>query len=109
MPGKVAFLYATFPRPTETFVRRELRGLGELGFDPDAHSIWKGDAEWHGKQIKRFRLVRLWSLFFWIPFWLFLLDLSLALAFGCSLWSLLSVLISAVAFDCSSWLLILSF
>ena len=69
MPGKVAFLYATFPRPTETFVRRELRGLGELGFDPDAHSIWKGDAEWHGKQIKRFRLVRLWSLFFWIPFW----------------------------------------
>ena len=71
MSGKVVFLYATFPRPTETFVRRELGGLSELGFDPDAHSIWKGEAEWCGKRINRFRLVRLWSLFFWIPYWAF--------------------------------------
>ena len=69
MSGKVAFLYATFPRPTETFVRRELAGLVELGFDPIAHSIWKGKAEWNGKRIIRFRMFRLWTLFFWLPFW----------------------------------------
>ena len=71
MSGKVAFLYATFPRPTETFVRRELAGLGKLGFDPVAHSIWKGEATWNGKKINRFRLSNLWSLFFWIPYWAF--------------------------------------
>lgn len=71
MSGKVAFLYATFPRPTETFVRRELAGLRKLGFDPVAHSIWKGEATWNGKKINRFRLSNLWSLFFWIPYWAF--------------------------------------
>ena len=71
MSGKVAFLYATFPRPTETFVRRELAGLREIGFDPVAHSIWKGEAEWNGKKINRFRLSDLWTLFFWIPYWAF--------------------------------------
>lgn len=71
MSGKVAFLYATFPRPTETFVRRELAGLRKIGFDPVAHSIWKGEATWNGKKINRFRLSKLWSLFFWLPFWAF--------------------------------------
>ena len=71
MSGKVAFLYATFPRPTETFVRRELAGLGKLGFDPVAHSIWKWEATWNDKKVNRFRLSNLWSLFFWIPYWAF--------------------------------------
>lgn len=69
MSGKVAFLYATFPRPTETFVRRELKALDKLGFRPIAHSIWKGKEFWQGIPIHLFRLSRLWSLFFWIPFW----------------------------------------
>jgi colanic acid/amylovoran biosynthesis glycosyltransferase len=69
--GKVAFLYATFPRPTETFVRRELAGLAKLGFHPVAHSIWKGKRQWNGKKINRFRLSKLWTLFFWIPYWAF--------------------------------------
>ena len=71
MSGKVAFLYATFPRPTETFVRRELKALGDQGFHPVVHSIWKGKSRWEGIRIHRFRLFRLWSLCFWIPFWAF--------------------------------------
>ena len=71
MSGKVAFLYATFPRPTETFVRRELSGLAEIGFHPVAHSIWKGKDQWNGNKINRFRLSSLWTLFFWIPYWAF--------------------------------------
>ena len=65
----VAFFYATFPRPTETFVRRELRALGEIGLKPDIYSIWKGLDEWEGRPINRFRLFKLWTLFFWIPYW----------------------------------------
>ena len=67
--SKVAFFYATFPRPTETFVRRELRALGEIGLKPDIYSIWKGLDEWEGKSIYRFQLLKLWTLFFWIPYW----------------------------------------
>ena len=67
--SKVAFFYATFPRPTETFVRRELRALEKIGFQPDLYSIWKGLEDWEGKSIYRFRMLRLWSLFFWIPYW----------------------------------------
>jgi glycosyltransferase involved in cell wall biosynthesis len=67
--SKVAFFYATFPRPTETFVRRELRALGEIGLQPDIYSIWKGLDEWEGRPIYRFRLFKLWTLFFWIPYW----------------------------------------
>ncbi|MBT3668286.1 MAG: glycosyltransferase [Opitutae bacterium] len=67
--SKVAFFYATFPRPTETFVRRELRALEKIGFQPDLYSIWKGLEDWEGKSIYCFRLLKLWSLFFWIPYW----------------------------------------
>ena len=31
---RVALIYATFPRPTETFVRRELRAMCESGLKP---------------------------------------------------------------------------
>ena len=67
---KVAFLYATFPRPTETFVRRELRALWKLGFEVTPFSIWKGNDTFDGRKIRCFRLWELWSLFFWLPFWL---------------------------------------
>ena len=70
--NKVAFFYATFPRPTETFVRRELRAFAQIGFDPDLYSIWKGRSEWEGKKILKFQLFRLLSLFFWIPYWAWL-------------------------------------
>ncbi len=66
---KVAFFYATFPRFTETFVRRELRAFDKIGFHPELYSIWRGQREWEGKKINRFQLFHLFSLFFWIPYW----------------------------------------
>ncbi len=66
---KVAFFYATFPRPTETFVRRELRALDDIGFKPDIYSIWGGNSEWENRKINRFRFPRLLTLFFWLPYW----------------------------------------
>ena len=67
--SKIAFFYATFPRPTETFVRRELRGLQKLGMDPELYSIWQGHKSWEGKPIHLFPLWNIFTLFFWIPFW----------------------------------------
>ena len=66
---KVAFLYATFPRPTETFVRRELTALWGVGAKITPISIWRGDDVFEGHKIDRFRLGELWSLLFWLPYW----------------------------------------
>jgi len=70
--NKVAFLYATFPRPTETFVRRELRALAEFEFFPNIYSIWKGENSWEDRKIYKFQLSKLSLLPFWIPYWFFL-------------------------------------
>lgn len=67
--SKVAFLYATFPRPTETFVRRELRALEKIEFLPDLYSIWKGADKWENKSINKFYFFKLITLFYWIPYW----------------------------------------
>ncbi|MDE0577738.1 MAG: hypothetical protein OSB39_12380, partial [Opitutales bacterium] len=69
---KVAFLYATFPRPTETFVRRELTALWVIGAEITPISIWRGDDVFEGRKIDRFRLPELWSLLFWLPYWVLL-------------------------------------
>ena len=68
---RVAFLYATFPRSTETFVRRELRAMGKLGFEPDAYSIWGGCPTWENRSINLFRKSKLCLLLFWIPYWIY--------------------------------------
>jgi len=69
---KVAFLYATFPRSTETFVRRELRALWDRGLEVQAYSLWGGKKKWNGIEIELFNKYKLVSLFFWIPYWAFL-------------------------------------
>jgi colanic acid/amylovoran biosynthesis glycosyltransferase len=66
---KVAFIYATFPRPTETFVRRELRSLIKIGFKPDIYSIWQGHDDWEGNKVFRFSMLDLLKLVYWLPYW----------------------------------------
>ena len=66
---KLAILYTTFPRPTETFVRRELKGLFKLGLVPDLYSIWKGNKTWEGKEIHLFPLWKIVLLIIWLPYW----------------------------------------
>ena len=66
---KLAFFYATFPRPTETFVRRELRYLQKIGLSPEIFSIWKGEKNWEGNSIHLFPFLNILCLLFWIPYW----------------------------------------
>ncbi|MFP6900122.1 MAG: glycosyltransferase [Opitutales bacterium] len=67
---KVAILYATFPQPTETFVRRELRAMLDMGAPIVPFSIWQGGGEFHGVEVRPFRLRELFSLVWWLPLWL---------------------------------------
>ena len=66
---KISFFYATFPRPTETFVRRELRYLQKIGLSPEIFSIWKGEKNWEDKSIHLFPFLNILCLLFWIPYW----------------------------------------
>jgi|TARA_E500000178_G_scaffold200316_1_gene198202 colanic acid/amylovoran biosynthesis glycosyltransferase len=66
---KLAFFYATFPRPTETFVRRELRAINQLDLSPRIYSIWGGAKHWEGIQVYRFSCWKLYSVLFWLPYW----------------------------------------
>ena len=50
-------------------MRRELKTLQEIGFEPVVYSIWKGNAEWNGRKISRFSLLKLITLIYWIPYW----------------------------------------
>ena len=68
---KVAFLYATFPRSTETFVRREFKALWDAGCQPRAFSLWGGSRIWNGIGIELFPKHKLFTLFFWLPYWAF--------------------------------------
>ena len=68
---KVAFLYATFPRSTETFVRRELKALWDAGCQPRAFSLWGGASLWNGIGVELFPKHKLLTLFFWLPYWAF--------------------------------------
>ncbi len=63
-------LYATFPQPTETFVRRELKAMLNTGCRAVPFSIWRGGGEFHGTKVRCFRLRELWSLIWRVPFWL---------------------------------------
>jgi colanic acid/amylovoran biosynthesis glycosyltransferase len=83
---KVAFLYATFPRPTETFVRRELRALEKYSFWPDLYSIWRGKHTWENREVHTFNLWNLFLLVYWIPHW-FLKKPKQCKEVLCYLWS----------------------
>lgn len=112
-----AFLYATFPRPTETFLRRELRELGKYGFVPDIFSIWRGGSSWEGSKINTLSSLSLISLIVWIPYWVwkkphaFKIILSHLWASGCpnlqnwneTFWGLAFALVCAKRFENSPY------
>ncbi len=70
-PGeKLLYLFTTFPVLTETFLQREVRALRHLGVDLELHSIWKGEDDFEGIPVRRFRLHGLFRLLTELPYWL---------------------------------------
>jgi colanic acid/amylovoran biosynthesis glycosyltransferase len=67
---RLAYLCTTFPTASETFLQREVRALRGQPVDFTIYSLWGGEAEWEGLPVERFRKARLWSVPFWLVYWM---------------------------------------
>ena len=58
----ILYVTTTFPVYSETFLQREVRGLRDLGADLQIVSLHKGNMEFEGLKIDRFRKPELLKL-----------------------------------------------
>jgi glycosyltransferase involved in cell wall biosynthesis len=68
-PLKVAFLFTTFPKTSETFLQRDVTALIEHGVDVRLYSLFGGGGEFCGRPVRRFNLWKLVPLFLFIIPW----------------------------------------
>ncbi len=68
-PLKVAFLFTTFPKTSETFLQRDVAALLDRGLDVRLYSLWGGGGEFRGRPVRRFNLWGLVPLFLFIIPW----------------------------------------
>lgn len=66
-PLRIAYLFTTFPKPTETFLQREVTGILAHGLDLRLYSMWGGGGKFAGRKVIRFSLWRLVELIWIIP------------------------------------------
>jgi glycosyltransferase involved in cell wall biosynthesis len=64
----IAYLFTTFPKPTETFLQREVAALRARGENLRLYSLWRGGGSFRGMPIERFNPWRLLTLFWLIPY-----------------------------------------
>ena len=75
---RVLYLLTTFPLLSETFVRREVRALSRLAVKLDIYSLWGGETEAEGHRVNLFPMHKLFSLLWWLPFWIIRKPLAFA-------------------------------
>jgi glycosyltransferase involved in cell wall biosynthesis len=63
----IAYLFTTFPQPTETFLQREILAMKRLGVDLRIYSLWGGARSFEGLDVHVFNKWRLLTLFWIIP------------------------------------------
>ena len=68
---RILYVTTTFPVYSETFLQREVRALRDLGTDLQIVSLHKGNLEFEGLKIDRFRKPELLKLIWLFP-WLIL-------------------------------------
>lgn len=64
----IAYLFTTFPKPTETFLQREIIAMRAQGVSLRLYSLWGGSDSFRGVPVTRFNKWRLWTLLWMIPF-----------------------------------------
>jgi glycosyltransferase involved in cell wall biosynthesis len=64
----VAYLFTTFPSPTETFLQREIAALRARGPSLRLYSLWGGGGTYRGLPVERFNKWRLLTLLWLIPY-----------------------------------------
>jgi colanic acid/amylovoran biosynthesis glycosyltransferase len=64
----IAYLFTTFPKPTETFLQREIIAMRAHGVSMRLYSLWGGGGTFRGAAVVRFNKWRLLTLFWMIPY-----------------------------------------
>lgn len=64
----IAYLFTTFPKPTETFLQREVTALLAQGVDLRIYSLWGGGGTFRGLPVTRFPKWKLLTLLWMIPY-----------------------------------------
>jgi glycosyltransferase involved in cell wall biosynthesis len=64
----IAYLFTTFPKPTETFLQREIIAMRAHGVNLRLYSLWGGGGTFRGLPVASFNKWRLLTLFWMIPY-----------------------------------------
>lgn len=64
---RIAYLFTTFPKSTETFLQREVLAMKEQGLELQLYSLIGGGGEFAGIKVNRFSMWRLVELIWIIP------------------------------------------
>ena len=64
---RIAYLFTTFPQPTETFLQREVAAMMGQGFEIEMYSLFGGGGSFAGKKVTKFSMWRLIELIWIIP------------------------------------------
>jgi glycosyltransferase involved in cell wall biosynthesis len=64
----IAYLFTTFPKPTETFLQREIIAMRAHGVNLRVYSLWGGGGSFRGMPVAGFNKWRLLTLFWMIPY-----------------------------------------
>jgi colanic acid/amylovoran biosynthesis glycosyltransferase len=67
--SKLAVLFTTFPKTSESFLQREVDAMFACGLEPMLFSLWGGGGEFRGRRIGTFNKWRLVPLLFLIIPW----------------------------------------
>lgn len=66
-PIRIAYLFTTFPQPTETFLQREVKAMMGQGFELELYSLFGGGGTFAGVRVHKFSMWRLVELLWVIP------------------------------------------
>lgn len=69
---KIAYLFTTFPRISETFLQREVRIMAEQGIDLGLYTLWGGQRGWEGRDVYRLMHYEMLKLLWRLPKWILL-------------------------------------
>ncbi|HOG94532.1 MAG TPA: colanic acid biosynthesis glycosyltransferase WcaL, partial [Opitutaceae bacterium] len=67
-PPTIAYLFTTFPKPTETFLQREVIAMIERGAQLRLYSLWGGGGSFRGVRVRTFPKWKLLTLIWMIPY-----------------------------------------
>ncbi len=69
---KVAYLFTTFPRTSETFLQREVLLIAEQGFELRLYTLMGGQQRWRSFKVYRLHFWELFKVLWRLPKWLWL-------------------------------------